>query len=70
MAMPSKLEQIARERGISTFELVSEAVEKGKSVRAAAKYIGVPQTSIQWWMLRNKCTLAVSAKLTKESAHE
>lgn len=32
---------------------VKDALEKGGSIRAAAKHLGVSPNSLQWWLARN-----------------
>ena len=70
MANPSKLEKLARERGITVYELVNAAVIERKSARGAADALGVPLMSIQWWMARNGLRIETSANLAKTSRPE
>jgi molybdenum-dependent DNA-binding transcriptional regulator ModE len=45
------------------YKSVSQAVEKGGSIREAAKLLGKSYTSIQWWLARNGYKVVKKASL-------
>lgn len=44
---------------------VKEAIEKGGSIRAAAKLLGKSYQSLQWWLARNGYRIEKRAVLVK-----
>lgn len=50
-----------------TVETVKNAVEKGGSIRGAAKMLGISYTSVQWFLAREGYELVKKATIQKRS---
>jgi len=46
-------------------QALKKAVERGGSIRAAARELGVSYTSVQWWLARNGYRVVKVAKLVR-----
>lgn len=46
-------------------QTLKRAVERGGSIRAAARELGVSYTSVQWWLARNGYRVVKVAKLVR-----
>lgn len=53
-----------------THAKVSKAVQKGGSIRRAAKLLGKSYTAVQWWMARNGYRIEKRATLVKVEQKE
>lgn len=52
------------ERDMNVWE-IKGAIERGGSIRAAARELGVSYTSVQWWLARNGYRVVKVAKLVR-----
>ena len=58
MAAPNRLEEIARERGITVEALVTNAIEQSGSVAGASRDINVNVNTIRNWLKNNARTVS------------